>query len=77
MCTMLTNYLDGTKYTFLTELLLVFTKVTEDIKRYDSVCKAVGNLGNVALIESAVEQFVSELESDEYNEELTDALESL
>lgn len=77
MCTMLTNYLDGTKYTFLTELLLVFTKVTEDTKRYDSVCKAVGNLGNVALIESAVEQFVSELESDEYNEELTDALESL
>lgn len=77
MCTMLTNYLDGTKYTFLTELLLVFTKVTEDTKRYDSVCKAAGNLGNVALIESAVEQFVSELESDEYNEELIDALESL
>lgn len=77
MYSMLNNYLEGTKYTFLTELLLVFTKVTEDTKRYENVCNAVGNRGNIALIESAVEQFVSELESDEYNEELTDALESL
>ena len=77
MCTMLTNYLDGTKYTFLTELLLVFTKITEDTKRYENVCNAVGNRSSVALIESAVEQFVSEMETEEYEEEMTNALESL
>lgn len=77
MCTMLTNYLDGTKYTFLTELLLVFTKITEDTKRYENVCNAVGNRSSVALIESAVEQFISEMETEEYEEEMTNALESL
>ena len=77
MCTMLTNYLEGTKYTFLTELFLVFTKITEDAKRYENVCNAVGNKGNIALIESAVEQFVKEMETDEYEEEMIDALESL
>ena len=77
MCTMLTNYLEGTKYTFLTELLLVFTKITEDAKRYENICNAVGNRSNVALIESAVEQFISEMETEEYEEEMTNALESL
>lgn len=77
MCTMLTNYLEGTKYTFLTELLLVFTKITEDTKRYENVCNAVGNRSSVALIESAVEQFISEMETEEYEEEMTNALESL
>ena len=77
MSTMLFNYLDGVKYTFLTELLLVFTKVTEDTKRYENVCNAVGNKGNIALIESAVEEFLDEMETDEYEEEMMNALESL
>lgn len=77
MSTMLHNYLDGVRYTFLTELLLVFTKVTDDTKRYETVCNAVGNKGNIALIESAVEQFVQEMETDDYEEEMTNALESL
>lgn len=77
MCAMLTNYLEGTKYTFLTELLLVFTKITEDTKRYENICNAVGNRSSVALIESAVEQFISEMETEEYEEEMTNALESL
>lgn len=77
MRTMLTNYLEGTKYTFLTELLLVFTKITEDTKRYENICNAVGNRSSVALIESAVEQFISEMETEEYEEEMTNALESL
>lgn len=77
MCTMLTNYLEGTKYTFLTEVFLVFTKITEDTKRYENVCNAVGNRSNVALIESAVEQFIEEMETSKYEEEMIDALESL
>mgnify|MGYP002514917715 CR=1 FL=1 len=77
MGTMLCNYLDGVKYTFLTELLLIFTKVTEDTKRYENVCNAVGNKGNIALIESAVETFVNEMQTDKYADEMTDALESL
>ena len=77
MSSMLSNYLDGVKYTFLTELLLVFTKVTEDTKRYENVCNAVGNKENTALIESAVEEFLDEMKTDEYEEEMINALESL
>jgi hypothetical protein len=71
------NYLQGCMYTFLAEIMLVFTKITEDNARYNVVANAVGNKGNLALIESAVEQFVKELETDEYEEEMTDALESI
>ena len=75
--TMAHNYLQGCMYTFLAEVMLVFTKITEDNTRYNAVVNAVGNKGNLALIESAVEQFVEELETDEYEEEMTYALESL
>jgi hypothetical protein len=69
------NYLQGCMYTFLAEIMLVFTKITEDNARYNVVANAVGNKGNLALIESAVEQFVKELVTDEYEEAMTDALE--
>jgi hypothetical protein len=75
--TMAHNYLQGCMYTFLAEIMLVFTKITEDNARYNAVANAVGNKGNLSLIESAVEQFVKELETDEYEEEMTNALESL
>ena len=75
--TMAHNYLQGCMYTFLAEIMLVFTKITEDNARYNAVANAVGNKGNLALIESAVEQFVEQLETDEYEEEMTYALESL
>lgn len=71
------NYLQGCMYTFLAEIMLVFTKITNDNARYDTVANAVGNKGNLALIESAVEQFVKEMETDEYEEEMIDALESI
>lgn len=71
------NYLQGCMYTFLAEIMLVFTKITNDKARYDVVVNAVGNKGNIALIESAVETFVNEMQTDEYEEEMTDALESL
>lgn len=74
---MLNNYLDGCKYTFLSELLLVFTKVVGDETRYNEVCKAVGNKGNIALIESAVEEFLEHMDSSDYEDEMIGELESL
>lgn len=71
------NYLQGCMYTFLAEIMLVFTKITNDNARYDTVVNAVGNKGNLALIESTVETFVNKMQTDEYEEEMTDALESL
>lgn len=71
------NYLQGCMYTFLAEIMLVFTKITNDNARYNTVVNAVGNKGNIALIESAVEEFVGEMETDDYEEEMTNALESL
>ena len=75
--TMASNYLMGCKYTFLTEVMLVFTKIIEDDIRYESIVKAVGNKGNLALIESAVEEFIDQIDSNEYEEEMIDALESI
>jgi len=75
--TMAHNYLQGCMYTFLAEIMLVFTKITNDNARYDIVVNAVGNKGNLALIESAVEEFVEHIDSDEYEEEMIDALESI
>ena len=68
--TMASNYLMGCKYTFLTEVMLVFTKIIEDDIRYESIVKAVGNKGNLALIESAVEEFIDQIDSNEYEEEI-------
>lgn len=75
--TMASNYLMGCKYTFLPELMLVFTKIIEDDVRYESVTNAIGNKGNLALIESAVEEFIGQIDSSEYEEEMIDALESI
>ena len=71
------NYVDGCKYTFLPELMLVFTKITEDEVRYEMVTNAVGNKGNLAVIESVVEEFIEQIDSNEYKEEMIDALESI
>ena len=71
------NYLQGCMYTFLAEIMLVFTKITNDNARYDIVVNAVGNKGNLALIESAVEEFIEHIDSNEYEEEMIDALESI
>ena len=75
--TMAHDYLQGCMYTFLAEVMLVFTKITNDNTRYNAVVNAVGNKGNLALIESAVEEFVEHIDSDEYEEEMIDALESI
>lgn len=74
---MLNNYLEGCKYTFLTELMLVFTKITNDDARFRNIENAVGNKGNLALIESAVEKFIEDMDTEDYENEMIDALESL
>ena len=41
------------------------------------VTNAIGNKGNLALIESAIEEFIEHIDSNEYEEEMIDALESI
>ena len=71
------NYLQGCMYTFLAEVMLVFAKITEDNARYNVVVNAVGNKGNLALIEAAVETFLEELDSTDYEEEMVSELEAI
>ena len=71
------NYLQGCMYTFLAEVMLVFTKITNNNARYDAVVNAVGNKGNIALIESAVEEFLEHMNSSDYEDEMIGELESL
>lgn len=40
IATMLSNYQDGCRYTFLTEDMLIFTKATDDKARFDTVVQA-------------------------------------
>lgn len=74
---MLDNYLWGCKYTFLSEIMLVFTKITNDTTRFENVQKAVGNMSNIALIEAAVEEFIESIDSDEFEEEMVSELEAI
>ena len=74
---MLDNYLWGCKYTFLSEIMLVFTKITNDTTRFENVQKAVGNMSNIALIEAAVEEFIESMGSDEFEEEMVSELEAI
>lgn len=74
--TMLSNYVDGTRYTYCTDMLLVFTKTTNSISRYNNIIETVGNaLASAVLAE--LEEFEKQLESEDYDEELHDALEAI
>lgn len=73
---MKSNYIEGTKYTYCTDMLLVFTKTINDETRYQNVVNAVGNTVASGIL-NELKEFEEYMETDEYVEELHNALEAI
>lgn len=63
------------RYMFLTELFLMFAKVTHDDSLYDDVLKKTQNKDNVDDIIEEINESMEYIESDEFIDEMKDKLE--
>lgn len=73
----LSEYLNQCKYTVLSEIMLVFTKITNDSPRYNNIMSQISNKKDIQKLEHEVKEIVTNLEDDEYIEDLKDELESV
>ena len=69
--------LDTCKYTVCTDMFVVFCKATKDEVRLENVEKQNTNKTRLAIIESEVDAFLQSLETEDYENEMIDALESV
>ena len=71
-------YKDLMKYTVLTELYLIYCEVTRDTKRKQTILKAnENNYAKIAVITSKIEDFIKELESEDYRDNMSYMLEGI
>lgn len=71
-------YKDSMKYTILTELYLVYCEVTKDTKRKQTILKANDDsYVKIAVIKSEIEDFMKELESEDYRDSMSYMLEGI
>lgn len=68
------NYLNGHKYEQLTDIFIVFTKITNDKNRYNTVIERINDREYIKKIEEQLEEFKEYFGTDEYKEEMTDNL---
>jgi len=68
------NYLYGHKYEQLTDMFIVFTKITDDKNRYNTVVERINNMDYIKKIENDIKEFKDYFETDEYKEEMNDNL---
>ena len=74
----LSAYKRNSKYTVLTDLLLIFCEITLDKTRMKNIIDANGgHTVRLALIESEVQEFMERLNTTEYVEEMECELESI
>ena len=69
--------LDTCKYTVCTDMFLVFCKITKDLVRLDRVEEQNTNKNRLTIIEAEVEAFLEQLTTEDYENEMYDALESV
>ena len=69
--------LDTCKYTVCTDMFVVFCKATKDEVRLGNVEKQNTNKTRLSVIESEVETFLETLETEDYENEMCDELESI
>ena len=68
------NYLYGHKYEQLTDMFIVFTKITDDKNRYNTVVERINDMDYIKKIENDIKEFKDYFETDEYKEEMNDNL---
>ena len=73
----LQNYVDYYKYNYCTDMLITFCKITGDKNRLDTIKNASHNISKLNNIELTVDEFIKELESEEYNDRLSEELPTL
>lgn len=68
------NYVYGHKYQQLTDMFIVFTKITDDKNRYNSVVERINDTEYIKRIEDETKEFKKYFGTDEYKEEMNDNL---
>jgi len=71
------NYLYGHKYEYLTEMFIVFTKITNDKNRYNTVVNRINDSEYIKKIENDVSEFKEYFGTDEYTEDMEDNLDEI
>lgn len=69
--------LNTCKYTICTDIFIVFCKVTKDEVRLSNVEKQNQDKLRLSIIKDEIETFLEELDTEEYENEMYDALESV
>ena len=70
-------YKNSMKYTILPDLYIVFCKITNDKDRLHTVMKSIGSRGTIKNIMTEVNDFIKELETDEYYNNMSEGLEAI
>ena len=70
----LQNYIDYYKYNYCTDMLITFCKATKDKERLEKIRNASHNMINLTNIEQSVDEYVKEINEEEYNDRLRKGL---
>ena len=70
------RYIQESKHTVLTELKLIFTKITKNEKR-EHIIKEANVSNNIEELNKEIDEFLENLENEEYINELNDRLEAV
>lgn len=73
----LNEYLLSHKYRYLTELMIIFTKITNDTARYNEIKSAIQDDNRIKEIEDKLKEFEEYFNSEEYKEDMVDELEGI
>jgi len=73
----LNEYLLSHKYRYLTELMIIFTKITNDTTRYNEIKSAIQDDNRIKEIEDKLKEFEEYFNSEEYKEDMVDELEGI
>lgn len=74
MDTLLSNYVSSHRYRYLTEMMVVFTKITNDTTRFNNIKNAIQDDNRIKEIEDEIKEFDIYFNSEEYEEDMTNEL---
>jgi hypothetical protein len=73
----LNNYLYAHRFAYLTDMLLLFTKLTDDKIRYNNIVEAIHDDEYIKKVENDIKEFTEYYENGDYEEDMINELESI